>query len=87
MFLHLGSDVVVSLRDVVAILDVRTRETSRATDEYLQLADSERRAVDISGGSPKSFVVTSTGILYSPISSLTLLKRAEQARSGVTEIF
>lgn len=87
MFLHLGSDVVVSLRDVVAILDVRTRETSRATDEYLQLADSERRAVDISGGSPKSFVVTSTAILYSPISSLTLLKRAEQARSGVTEIF
>ncbi len=87
MFLHLGSDVVVSLRDVVAILDVRTRETSRATDEYLQLADSERRAVDISGGSPKSFVVTSTGLLYSPISSLTLLKRAEQARSGVTEIF
>jgi len=87
LFLHLGADVVVSLRDVVAILDVRTRETSRATDEYLQLAGSERRAVDISGGNPKSFVVTTTGVMYSPISSLTLRKRAELARLGVTEIF
>lgn len=87
MFLHLGADVVVSLREVVAILDLRTRQTSRATDEYLQLAGSERRAVDISGGSPKSFVVTTTGVMYSPISSLTLRKRAELVRRGVTDIY
>lgn len=77
VFLHLGADVVVSLKQVVAILDLRTAGAAEPTREFLQLLRSEKQVYDISEGEPKSLVLTDREVYLSPISSLTLKKRGE----------
>lgn len=76
MFLHLGSDTVVALKDVVSIGDYRSFRSSVNRD-FMQAMRERDAIVDISGSVPKSFVVTEEKIYLSAISSLTLKKRAE----------
>lgn len=76
MFLHLGADVVVPLKDVIAILDYETGKESMVTREFLTVVEEEGFVRDISEGASKSFVVTSRYVFLSPISSVTLAKRA-----------
>lgn len=76
MFIHLGGDLMVPLQEVIVILDMKTRNTSQATKEFLQLAQSEGRVQGGLPGEAKSFVVGEGGVFFSPISSTTLQKRA-----------
>lgn len=76
MFLHVGADVVVNLKRIVAILDLRTSTAGEATREFIQLANREKTVVDVAGGEPKSVVLTDSEMYLSPISSVTLMKRA-----------
>ncbi len=80
MFLHLGSDVVVNMADVIAILDLDVTSTSKITREFLSVAEDEGFVVNVSDDLPKSFVITEidkkSRVFVSPISSATLLKRA-----------
>ncbi|MCG0238461.1 MAG: DUF370 domain-containing protein [Firmicutes bacterium] len=76
MFLHLGADVVVSLKEVISILDLRTAGKAEATREFLQACRAQNRVVQIADGEPKSVVVTDRHVYLSPISSLTLKKRS-----------
>ena len=84
MFLHLGADVVVSLKRVIAILDLRSSATADATREFISLAHSEKKITDIAGGDAKSVVLTDAEVYLSPISSLTLMKRAAFLSSTVS---
>lgn len=83
MFLHVGADVVVSLKRVVAILDLRSSQEADATREFVTLAHRDKKVTDIAGGEAKSLVLTDTDIYLSPISSLTLMKRADFLNSNV----
>lgn len=86
MFLHVGADVIVSLKQVIAILDLRTAHEAAATREFLQLRHADKVVLDISGGAAKSLVLTEREVYLSPISSLTLKKRADfLANHVVTE--
>jgi len=82
VFLHVGADVVVSLKRVVAILDLRSSASADATREFIALAHSEKTVTDIAGGEAKSLVLTESEIFLSPISSLTLMKRASFLAAG-----
>ncbi|MGE5675768.1 MAG: extracellular matrix regulator RemB [Mycobacterium leprae] len=77
MFLHVGADVVISLKRITAILDVKSCLDAESTRELLANIQKEKRVLDIAGGEPKSLVLTDTEAYLSPISSLTLLKRAD----------
>lgn len=77
MFLHVGTDVVVSLKRVIAILDLKSAGSSDATREFLNLLKSQKKVTDISGGDAKSLVLTDSEAFLSPISSLTLKKRCD----------
>lgn len=83
MFLHVGADVVVSLKRVVAILDLRSSKEAESTREFLAMAQRERRILDVASGEPKSVVLTDTNVYLSPISSLTLKKRADFLSSNI----
>jgi len=83
VFLHVGADVVVSLKRVVAIIDLRSGTTAEATRDFLALAHSEKRIRDIAEGDAKSIVLTDDEVFLSPISSLTLMKRANFLSSNV----
>jgi len=77
MFLHVGADVVVSLRSVIAILDLKSSSQAESTREFLSWAQTKKRVVDVAGSDPKSLILTDSEMYLSPISSLTLKKRAD----------
>lgn len=83
MFLHVGADVVVSIKRVVAILDLRSSGIGEPTRDFLVMARKANQVTDISGGAPKSLVLTADHIFLSPISSLTLKKRADFLSNNV----
>lgn len=76
MFLHLGADTVIPLRDVIAITDIKAAR-SGINDEFLRVMREENLIDDISESDPKSFVVTDKKVYLSAISSSTLKKRAD----------
>lgn len=86
VFLHLGGDAVVPLKDVVAIFDMELPEQSRSVDEFLKTAKDEKIIIDVSGGKAKSFVITSDKVFFSQISSQTLKKRAEGLREYLEQL-
>ena len=81
MFLHLGGDIVIKLKDVITIMDLETTTISKITKEFLKTAEEEGFIVNISDDIPKSFIITEVDkkskIYLSPISSVTLYKRAK----------
>lgn len=78
MFLHLGADVMIPKKDVVAILDIQTR-LAGITREYLKMIRGDG-LLEVIGepGKERSFVITTDKVYLSPISCNTLKKRAEE---------
>ncbi len=75
MFLHLGADTVIPIRDVISITYIK-KSKSNINKEFLSNAYKNKKVIDISENNPKSFIVTNSGVYLSAISSLTLKKRA-----------
>jgi len=90
MFLHLGGDVVVPLKNIIAIIDYSSISKSKDSKSFFKTAEEEGFVYKISEEEPKSYIITEkiekrnkgsekivkTVIYYSPISSVTLCKRA-----------
>ncbi len=86
MFLHLGSDVMVFVKDIIAIFDFETTTLSKITREFLSISEEEEFIINVSEEDlPKSFIITEVDreskIYISPISSSTLNKRFEELYS------
>lgn len=79
MFLHLGENVVVPLKDVIGIFDVESSMYSSDTSQFLRLAEEDGFVTRITDEKPKSIIIAEIekkSIIYlSPISSKTLSKR------------
>lgn len=76
MFIHLGGDVMVPSKDVIAIFDLKMKDSAESTKEFLNVAEEEGFVIIIDDHDSKAFVVTNQKVYFSPISSLTLKKRA-----------
>lgn len=76
MFIHIGGDTVVSTKEVIAILDHQTVKTSPATRKFIEDERKPKRLIAHNGEEVKSFVITTDVIYCSPISSVTLKRRA-----------
>lgn len=81
MFLHIGGDFVIPSKSIIAILDMDTTTISKDTKEFLKISEEEGFIDAISPEDlPKTFIITESDkkskIYLSPISSVTLLKRA-----------
>ena len=85
MFLHIGGSVVIPISSVIAILDMDTVTTSKDSREFIKIAEEEGFVSTIAEELPKTFVITETNkkskIYLTPISSITLLKRAEYIKN------
>ena len=85
MYLHLGQDTVVLMKDVIGIFDMETSTISQTTRDMLATAQKSGHVVNVSMEMPKSFVLCKSGktitVYISQISSLTLLKRAALANT------
>ena len=91
MFLHLGGDIIVNTRDIVAILDVESVLDSRHSRNFISKQENEGSIIRITDEDTRSFVITEkiegrrkkrdsvrqVQVYYSPISASTLQKRAD----------
>jgi len=75
MFLHLGANTVIPLKNVISIADIKSVKAG-IDNEFLKTVRKANKVIDVSEGNPKSFVVTDDYTYYSAISSMTLKKRA-----------
>ena len=80
MVLHLGGDVVIPTKDIIAIFDLASIKISDINKEFLEIAEDEGFIQSVSDEEPKSFILVESGnktMMYmSPIASSTLLKRS-----------
>jgi len=81
MFLHLGENVVVPIKDVIGIFDMATSMYSSDTTQFLRMAEEDGFVLRITKEQPKSFVIAEvekkSKVFLSPISSSTLAKRSK----------
>ena len=81
MFLHLGENVVVPIKDIIGIFDLQNTMYSSDTIQFLRLAEEDGFVERITAEQPKSFIIAEVNnkskIYFSPISSTTLTKRTD----------
>jgi hypothetical protein len=77
MFLHIGGEVIVLKKDIIAIIDSETGLAGAATKEFLATSQAEGFFKNVSSAEKvKAYVVTDREIYLSPIAAFTLLKRS-----------
>ncbi|MDX6154361.1 extracellular matrix regulator RemB [Marinococcus sp. PL1-022] len=76
MFIHLGDGTVIRSKDVIAILDSNSQDSSSITRQFLQAVENDDKE-QIADSEAKSVVVTKEKVYFSPISSLTLKRRSQ----------
>ncbi|NLW55968.1 MAG: DUF370 domain-containing protein [Firmicutes bacterium] len=81
MFLHLGGATVISLNEIIAVINL---EKLSLEEEWITRSLAEKQVLNISDGEPKSAIFTDQKIIFSPISSLTLKKRLKQVSGKVS---
>jgi regulator of extracellular matrix RemA (YlzA/DUF370 family) len=81
MFIHIGGDTVVSTKEVISILDHQSVKTSKITKRFIEDEKKSKRVVDNHVEETKSYIITKDAIYCSPISSLTLKRRAQFVNS------
>ena len=83
MYLYLGQDTVVPMREIVGIFDMDNTTQSKWTVRYLNMAEKEGRLINISDDIPKSFIICKDGdketVYLSQLNPSTLLKRSTQS--------
>lgn len=81
MFLHLGENIVVPLKDVIGIFNIETSMYSSDTSQFLRMAEEDGFVQRITKEKPKSFIIAEVDkkskVYLSPISSATLTKRSQ----------
>jgi len=80
MYLHIGGDYIISVNDVIAIIDMEKSTISQDTRNFLKISEEEGFIVNVEKDEmPKSFIVVQeknkSRVYLSPISVNTLYKR------------
>jgi hypothetical protein len=78
MFIHLGGEKIIRASELIAIFDLSMEKTSKISKQFISHAEKEKKIEMIGEEDSKSLVVTINKVYYSPISSSTLKKRANQ---------
>lgn len=68
---------MIHIRDVIAILDIHSANSQTGDKGFIRQAELEGKVEKIATEDIKSYVITNHKIYASPISSITLKKRAE----------
>ncbi len=79
MYLHIGNNFSVCMKDLIGIFDIENTTVEKYTKLLLDRAAKEKHCVYIGRDMPKSFVLTLKNgvekIYISPLSATTLRKR------------
>lgn len=58
MYLHIGSETIVSEQNLIGIFDLENTSISRSTREFLRIRQQNGAVVTVADDIPKSFVVS-----------------------------
>lgn len=79
MYLHIGNNFSVDMRDVVGIFDIENTTVGKCTKKLLERAEKQHFCVYATYEMPKSFIVTMKDgeekLYISQLSAYTLRKR------------
>lgn len=82
MYVHIGKDVIVNSKNIIAILDIESLEKKKSLKEVLQNLKISDNIIDVSEENKKSLIILqkdSNIVGYiSNISSNTIAKRANK---------
>ena len=84
MYVHIGNDHLVRLKDIIGIFNIERTTVSQYTREYLSMAALRRSEVSCTNDLPRSFVVTfdkkdlSEKVYVSRVSAATIAERTEK---------
>ena len=82
MYVHIGKDVIVNSKNIIAILDIESLEKKKSLKEVLQNLKISDNIIDVSEENRKSLIILqkdSNIVGYiSNISSNTIAKRANK---------
>ena len=82
MYVHVGKDVSINFKDVIAILDIKALKKQKKFEEVLQNLKISDNIIDVSENNKKSLIIINKkGKLLgyiTNISSTTLSKRANR---------
>ncbi len=85
MYVHLGGDIVVPIQDIIGIFDTRILVGNDDNHRFLSNAVANKRMMsEIHDRDRKSLVVTTNGVYWSAISSLTLVRRVTNVQWGLS---
>ena len=79
MYLHLGNDVVIDSKKIVAMFDIDACPVSKKTRDFLASAQKSGEVINVSYELPRTFVICSdkgkTSVYISQLSTKTLSRR------------
>lgn len=79
MYIHLGKDVIIKVKDIIGIFDIDKCSISKNTKQFLKDAEKQKTVFNVSYELPKSFIVCTVQkrqvVYISQISPTTLKKR------------
>lgn len=81
MYLHIGNNYSVDMRDVVGIFDIENTTVGKCTKKLLERSEKNRFCIYATYEMPKSFIITMKNgeekLYISQLSAYTLRKRME----------
>ena len=82
MYIQIGGDISLLKKHIVAVFDMDNTTVSKWTRQFLQFGEEDGKVVNVGDELPRSFILADDGketkIYISPISSATILKRADE---------
>ena len=79
MYVHLGEDTAIDIRDIVAIIDLDNTTTSKSTRNFLTAQQKQGSIINVTDELPKSAVICDVKgdkkVYISQLASITLNKR------------
>lgn len=76
MYIHIGEDLNIRAKDIIAILDKESVHSSEFITEFINF--HKEKIINLSKKNFKSIVITNEYVYLSPIASGTLKKRSNQ---------
>lgn len=77
VYLHIGNNYSVDVRDIIGIFDMDNTTVTGTTKKLLDKAEREKKLFLATYELPKTFIITSKKIYISQLSASTLKKRLE----------
>ena len=78
MYLHLGNDISVPMKEIVGIFDIEKVTVQKYMNDYLSFCQKNGKIYYVSLDMPKSIIVCTNMVYISNVSCLTLRRRFDE---------